>query len=57
MIRLLRFLIFGDIHSHKWKFKERLKQVEYSTNVIKAYIYIYECEHCGNLKETRISCY
>ena len=40
MIRLLRFLIFGDMHLHKWKFKEKIEEAKYGTSAVKRIIYI-----------------
>lgn len=48
MIRLLRYLIFGDGHVHKFAI---LKVYEYnSKHTGTRFVYVLKCEQCGRLK-------
>jgi len=59
MIRLLRFIITGSWHEHKWEDKE-----EFSTDVYLSpndkmpyktiYFYIQKCTVCGKLKAFKV---
>ena len=50
MIRLFRYLLFGDIHIHKWACVEKLNKTNSSGNVVAVY-YINKCEICGKMKK------
>jgi len=49
MIRLLKFLIFGDAHLHKWVSVEKLHKTTKGGDVVAVY-YICKCEVCGSIK-------
>ncbi len=51
MLRLIRFLIFGDAHLHEWEIIEQRDILSrYTLNII-GRSYILKCKHCGDLKE------
>tara|TARA_R110002096_G_scaffold165486_1_gene334092 strand:- start:467 stop:628 length:162 start_codon:yes stop_codon:yes gene_type:complete len=49
MIRLFRFLFFGDAHVHKWACVE--KQNRSRGEKLVAIDYILKCEICGKMKK------
>jgi hypothetical protein len=51
MIRLLRWLIWGDGHAHHWKIirEGKVWASETDTLAVGNY-YNLQCEHCGNIK-------
>lgn len=58
MIRLLKWLIFGDGHLHKWVDKDSMARYRKHTfkdeDVLKGKIYVRECEHCGEIKVVNV---
>lgn len=51
MIRLLRFLFFGDYHLHQWAIIEELDRTNKFTGLVTAKTRILQCKHCGKLKQ------
>ncbi len=48
MIKLLRFLITGSWHEHKYKI---IKEVQVTSNSGRSWVrYISRCEECGKIK-------
>jgi len=54
MIRLLKWLIFGDTHLCKYEIIERIKVVSEYKNTPESIIFVQKCEICGKIKKTRI---
>jgi hypothetical protein len=54
MLRLLKFLIFGDAHLHEYKIiKEETKEYTFNSGMaIDRRYYILQCKKCGNIKTT-----
>jgi hypothetical protein len=51
MIKLLRFLLTGDSHSHKWKIiGERRVIGDDSSDIPIGKKYVCQCEQCGTIK-------
>lgn len=57
MIRLIRWLIWGDTHVHKWEIIERHPIVITKRDLLdgdeksyKGIFYLQKCSVCGNLK-------
>jgi len=49
MIRLLKWLFWGDAHLHKWKIIKQEELInKQKTNQWTRYTL--QCEHCGNIK-------
>ncbi len=49
MIRLIRILIFGDWHLHKWVTIEKLHLVWKEGDHPHAFEYVLKCEECGKM--------
>jgi hypothetical protein len=47
MIRLLRYLIWGDWHQHKWELIHR----RYELGIFNHYVCTSQCEHCGKIRK------
>jgi translation initiation factor 2 beta subunit (eIF-2beta)/eIF-5 len=60
MIRLIRFLITGSWHEHKWEMKEKhTTDVYLNDDDVMPYkterLYIQKCSVCGKLKAVKVS--
>ena len=51
MLRLLRFLLTGDWHLHKWKLLKEARAMEGEKPI--GSIYYLQCVKCGNTKQER----
>jgi hypothetical protein len=49
MIRLFRWLVFGDGHAHKWKRVDEFRMVESIGKPPYGTKYVCECEMCGKI--------
>jgi len=53
MIRLIKWLFFGDAHLHKWKIIDSEKMVRVDDNTMIGIKHTLQCEGCGDLKVFR----
>ncbi len=54
MMRIIRFIITGSWHEHKWVKVERYEVVRSDTKAIIGVKYILKCEICGNIKSVEV---
>lgn len=52
MIRLFRFIFFGDGHKHKWETIHVVALVSVEGDIPMRRKYYLQCEVCGNIKTT-----
>jgi hypothetical protein len=53
MIRLIRWLIFGEAHIHKWTTIENIDVYRPGTTLPTASKYVCRCDTCGKIKVYR----
>lgn len=58
MIRLLRWLVLGDGHLHKWRYVEKVeyyKEGRSKKDIPDRTEWIMQCETCGNIKIVKVT--
>lgn len=54
MLRLIRFLIFGDAHIHKWETLKEIDIIGEDSSIPIAKKYVCRCTICGKIKKFRV---
>lgn len=57
MFRLMRFLVTGNWHIHRWEIvtvHEVVEKKKDGTESIVAFDYVLRCEGCGNIKAKKV---